>query len=300
MKATRALTALAAVLLAGITGAAAKTPGVSNTTGPAKSPNVKNAPFSADVISEYDRALDNGGHIRRESRGRIYRDSQGRTRTESQASPPQSSSESAEQNIIITDPLQQVVIYLNPRNKTATVLHFGEQSPTPVTTAKRSKQKSKIKIGGQPGIGDGPTDTLGVPPVPSGQASAASNHSIPTPDSGGSRTDETILSSNTAGATIVPLGTRIVAGMTATGTRTTRTMTPGTMGNDRPIVFISDTWTSAELKVAVLTATDDGQEGHSTMKLENIVRSEPSAALFQIPPGYTVKQNNVATAGTSH
>jgi len=41
----------------------------------------------------------------------------------------------------------------------------------------------------------------------------------------------------------------------------------------------------------VLTSTDDGEAGHSVMKLVNITLAEPDAQLFQIPPGYTVKEN---------
>ena len=293
------VTALMLVVLAGPTGAVANNPLGSDAATAAKSSNIRNAPFSADVITEYDRALDNGGHIHRESRGRVYRDSQGRMRTESQLSALQPDPERSDRHITITDPLQQVIIYLNPKNKTATVLHFGDEGPTPVTTAKKSKpnDKTKFRVGGQPGIGSGSTDTIGVPPVPTEQANTSPNRSIPATDSADLRLDTTTLS--TSGATIVPLGTKTIEGVTATGSRITRTMNPGTMGNDRPIVFVSDTWTSTDLKVTVLTETDDGQAGHRTMKLVNIVRSEPKAALFQVPPDYTVKEN-VSTASASH
>lgn len=293
------VTALVLVVLAGLTRAVANNPLGSDAATAAKSSNLRNAPFSADVITEYDRALDNGGHIHRESRGRIYRDGQGRMRTESQLSALQPDPERSDRHITITDPLQQVIIYLNPKNKTATIFHFGDVSPAPVATAKKSKPKDKanIRVGGQPGIGSGPADTIGVPPVATGQANTSSNRSIPATDTADLRLDPTTLSNS--GATIVPLGTKTIEGVTATGSRTTRTINPGTMGNDRPIVFISDTWTSTDLKVTVLTETDDGQAGHRTMKLVNIVRSEPNAALFQVPPDYTVKEN-VSTASASH
>ncbi len=93
---------------------------------------------------------------------------------------------------------------------------------------------------------------------------------------------------------MVPLGTRNIEGVSATGTRTTRTINPGTMGNDKPIVSISDTWVATELKVTVLSETDDGQEGHSTMKLVNVVRGEPSAALFVVPADYKVRESAMA------
>jgi len=285
------------LVLASVTGALAiNRPGAEAATA-AKPSNVKNMPFSADVITEYDRTLDNGGHIHRESRGKICRDSQGRVRTDSQLT----GSEKSDHHITITDPLQQTITYLNPKNKTATIFHYGDMSSAPLTTVKNSKPKdrTKVRVGGQPTvIGGGPADSIGIPQVPSGQGNTSSNHSIPAPDSTGSTLDSAILTAN-SGATVVPLGTKMIEGVSATGSRTTRTMNPGTMGNDRPIVFINDTWTATDLKVIVLTETDDGQAGHSTMRLANIVRSEPNSALFQIPPDYTVKEN-ASMASASH
>ncbi len=72
------------------------------------------------------------------------------------------------------------------------------------------------------------------------------------------------------------------------------------MGNDKPIVSVTETWFSPELKMAVLTETDDGQSGHSTMKLINIVRTEPVAQLFQVPSDYTVKDTQPVTASVKH
>jgi hypothetical protein len=296
----RVVTALVIVLLMGAGSAVANKPSGPDAAAAAKSSNIKNAPFSAEVITQYDRTLDNGGHIHRESRGRIYRDSQGRMRTESQTAALQPGSERSDHRITITDPLQQVIIELNPKNKTATIFHFGDVSPAPVTNAKQSKPKDMSKIRlcpAPPKLGAPSQPDIGIPQVPSGQGSAPSNQSIPARDSTTSRMDASIVAN--AGATVVPLGTKTIEGVSATGSRTTRTMNPGTMGNDRRIVSISDTWTSTDLQVTVLTETDDGQAGRSTMKLVNIVRSEPSAALFQIPPDYTVKEN-VSTASASH
>jgi len=299
MRLRRAVTRQILVLLTGLASAVANNPPGLDASSATRPSNVKSAPFSADVITQYDRVLDNGGRIHRESRGRIYRDSQGRMRTESQPSAVQSGAEKSDR-ITITDPLQQVIIYLNPSNKTATILHFEMGPSAPVTSAKQSKPKQKptIRFGGQPETGSGPADKIGVPPVPTGQGNTASNASIPSPDAISSGMGATTFT-NSAGATVVPLGTKYIEGVSATGTRTTRTINAGTMGNDRPIVCISDTWISSDLKVTVLAETDDGQAGRSTMKLVNIVRSEPSAALFQIPADYTVKEN-VSTADGKH
>ena len=287
------------ILLAATTSAAANNPLGFDSTTATKPSNIKNAPFSADVITLYDRTLDNGGHIHRESRGKIWRDGQGRMRTETQPSGVQPGVEKYG-HITINDPVQQVIVYLNPKNKTATIVHFGEVGPNPPLAAKQStpKEKSKIRLGGQPGIGSGPTDTLGVPNVPQGQSNLPSAQPVQPAEVTTSKVDATIFS-NTAGATVVPLGTKMIEGVSATGTRTTQTINPGTIGNDKPIVSICDAWVSTDLKATVLTETDDGQEGHSTMKLVNIVRSEPNASLFQIPADYTVKEN-ASSASAKH
>jgi hypothetical protein len=282
-----AVTSLILALLAGATSAAADKSAGPDPAG--RCSNVKNAPFSAEVITEYDRTLDNGGRIHRESRGAIFRDSQGRMRTENQPSALQPGSEKADR-ITINDPIQQVIIYLNPKTKTATVVRFSDAEPNPPAVAAKpakAKGKSKIRLAGQPGTG--PSDTLSETNPGGGAGNLPPSQGIPT-----SRMDATIFANTPA--TIVPLGTRNIEGVSATGTRTTRTINPGTMGNDKPIVSISDTWVATDLKVTVLSETDDGQEGHSTMKLVNIVRGEPNSALFLIPVGYKVKENALAAS----
>ena len=258
-----------------------------------KCSNVKNAPFSAEVITEYDRTLDNGGHIHRESRGAIFRDSQGRMRTENQPSAIQPGSVKAD-HITINDPVRQVIIYLNPKTRTATVVRFSDIEPNPpmvATKHDKTKTKSKIRLAGEPAAGNSSGDTLSGTNSAGGPGNLPSAEGEPTA-AATSRMDATTFTNSPA--TMVPLGTRHIEGVSATGTRTTRTINPGTMGNDKPIVSISDTWVATELKVTVLSETDDGQEGHSTMKLVNVVRGEPSAALFVVPADYKVRESAMA------
>jgi hypothetical protein len=56
----------------------------------------------------------------------------------------------------------------------------------------------------------------------------------------------------------------------------------------------------ARLADVVLTETDDGQAGHSTMKLVDIVRADVDPLLFLIPSDYAVKDTHPATASTKH
>ena len=79
------------------------------------------------MVTLYDRTLDNGGHIHRETRGKIFRDSQGRMRTDSET-PSLNPGLKNLNTSTINDPVQRVIINLNPKLKTATIFHFGQGS----------------------------------------------------------------------------------------------------------------------------------------------------------------------------
>jgi hypothetical protein len=84
------------------------------------------------------------------------------------------------------------------------------------------------------------------------------------------------------------LGTQTIEGVLAEGTRHTTTWPVNSQGNDRPISAVSEIWTSPELKVTILSKSNDPRSGENIQKLINISRDEPSASLFQPPPDYTV------------
>ncbi len=85
------------------------------------------------------------------------------------------------------------------------------------------------------------------------------------------------------------LGTQTIEGINAQGTRTTVTYATGTIGNDRPMTTVTETWMSPELQVMVLSKTSDPRNGETTTKLTNFSQSEPDAALFQVPADYTIQ-----------
>ncbi len=88
------------------------------------------------------------------------------------------------------------------------------------------------------------------------------------------------------------LGTQNIGGVSAQGKRITHTIPAGAMGNAQPIVSTSETWYSPDLQVPVLATRNDLRMGQSTYSVTNIQRTEPSAALFQVPSDYTVKDAN--------
>lgn len=87
------------------------------------------------------------------------------------------------------------------------------------------------------------------------------------------------------------LGTMQIEGFTVTGTRHIRTIPAGEIGNDQPIVTTSETWFSPELKMILLSKSDDPQTGKSITKLVNIHAGEPDPSLFHVPADYTVQDN---------
>jgi len=86
------------------------------------------------------------------------------------------------------------------------------------------------------------------------------------------------------------LGTQSVSGVNAEGTRITRTIPAGQIGNDKAIQIVSERWFSADLQMVVKSTHSDPRFGTSTYTLTNIQRSEPAAALFAVPSDYTVKE----------
>lgn len=85
------------------------------------------------------------------------------------------------------------------------------------------------------------------------------------------------------------MGAQTINGVSAEGTSYTRTIPAGTIGNDKPIVIVSERWYSPELQVVVMSKRSDPRFGQTTYELTNIEREEPAPSLFQVPSDYTVK-----------
>jgi hypothetical protein len=84
------------------------------------------------------------------------------------------------------------------------------------------------------------------------------------------------------------LGTQTIEGVQAEGTRTTRTIPVGAIGNDQPIQIVTERWFSPDLQTFVMVKHSDPRSGETTYQLTGINRSAPDASLFEVPPDYTV------------
>ena len=85
------------------------------------------------------------------------------------------------------------------------------------------------------------------------------------------------------------LGSDVIEGIYVTGTRETRTLSPGVAGNDQPLVSTREFWYSSELQTNLAVIRNDPREGKQTIRLSNISVSDPDPHLFELPIGYAVR-----------
>lgn len=217
---------------------------------------VTGEPFSATFSTQTTQTLADGNQIRRSTSGTFDRDSQGRTRrdlTLPAIGPWAISDKPTPHVVIINDAVAGKQYILQPEQKTARQVHV---------------LRGRRMHGGDAGFGPG-----GPPPGEPGPRELE-------PDE------------NERGKDVVTtsLGTQTINGVLAEGTRYTRTIPAGAIGNVNPIVITTERWYSPDLQVVVLSKRNDPRTGETITQLTNIQRAEPEESLFQVPSDYTMKQ----------
>jgi TonB family protein len=86
------------------------------------------------------------------------------------------------------------------------------------------------------------------------------------------------------------LGVDTMEGLPVKGTRVTQTYATGALGNDRPLTIVTEYWFAAGLRLNLLTKRTDPRYGVQTVRVTELQRQEPDAALFAIGDGYRVVQ----------
>jgi|SRR5215470_13775471 len=84
------------------------------------------------------------------------------------------------------------------------------------------------------------------------------------------------------------LGKTSVNGIDAVGTRETRTLNPGAIGNDRVIAIVKEIWYSPHLGINVSVKRIDPRHGTQIINVTEIAQGDPDPKLFSVPSGYTV------------
>ena len=93
------------------------------------------------------------------------------------------------------------------------------------------------------------------------------------------------------------LGWEMIAGEQAEGKRVT-TMFPVRDGGT-VMQIVTETWTSPDLRIPLLTKTEDTRSGKTTRTVTEIRRREPDPKLFELPAGYTVEEERRPVTGES-
>ncbi len=232
---------------------------------------VTGSPFSADTVSEFTQTLSDGTRIDRKTTGKIARDTQGRTRRE--MTPPAIgpfATSGAPTIILINDPVAHKHYALNPKDKTA-----RELGPAPHFGGMGREGHASDGNGGRDGHdGQGNFGARGRDAGPGGP--------------GGMRGGEPVT---------ISLGTKTIEGITVNGTRTTRTIPAGAIGNEKAIEIVFERWYSPDLLTDVMTKRSDPFSGESVFQLTNIKRQEPAASWFQVPPDYKMETGRPGFGG---
>ncbi len=226
-------------------------------------PTVAGAPYSAEAVTERVQTLVDGNRIVQTTSSTVARDSKGRVRRDESLAMamPGASKGSSPKLETINDPVAGLHWTLDPQSKTAIKMPFPKTASALFNTAlpPPGPEQTFFFTSGAPGT------QLSIRTLAKRQAEADTD------------------------VTHVDLGTQTVEGVAAQGTRITRTLSPGTVGNEQPLVITTETWYSPDLKVLVMSKADDPRMGVTTYRLTNLQRGEPSAALFEVPADYTVK-----------
>jgi hypothetical protein len=230
---------------------------------------IPGAPYSAQAVTQHVQTLNDGNRITQTTTNKVARDSKGRVYREESLPGLGNGNAEPPHLILIEDPVAGQHITLDSNSKTAIKMSNSQTKKADEAAARE-----------------------GVPPLTPGVRVMFNS-------TGSGQTQQTItamkIKADDERAATTDLGTQTIEGVAAQGSRITRTIPAGEMGNDLPIVITTETWFSPELKVLIMSKSSDPRMGETTYKLTNLSRAEPDPALFQIPADYTVKDQPSGT-----
>jgi hypothetical protein len=269
---------------------------------------VKNAPYSAEAVTESVQVLADGNRIVRKSTTLLARDRYGRTRQERRS----------ERGTIvyISDPVDGQSYALNPEHKTAVRIPRAPTPPVPPLPPEPPRPPAPPAAPAWPPDVQTPRSGAAVPPAPPNATRPAAEvearpgrivvHKASDGTDGDDVRVEVIRAGGDGGAHAMPhmpglsmtprgkgetrdLGTRDFDGVRADGRQTTHTIAAGAIGNEKPIVVATERWFSPELHVVVFAKTSDPRAGETVYRLVNVKRADPPAELFRLPDDYRVR-----------
>jgi hypothetical protein len=242
---------------------------------------VTDAPYEARAVTEVVQLLADGNRIVRRSEASISRDAAGRTRQETGLAVlgPLVGADVEQRPVLITDPVAGTSYVLDQGRRTARKL------PRPRLSVARLASPGPEQAAG--------LFTLPVPPPPMEAGVAIGAAAIAVARVGAATMPFEVRAASRGGVRVSEpvsetLGTKMIEGVLAEGTRTVVSIPAGQIGNEREIEIVSERWYAKDLQVLVLSRHTDPRFGDTTYSLVDIVRGEPAAALFEVPSDYTL------------
>jgi hypothetical protein len=257
---------------------------------------VKNAPYSAEAISENLQQLQDGNQIVRKNSTLHYRDSAGRTRMEVK------DSSGAVKTITIHD--GENTFILHPEKKTAMKVGVPRELARLASEKARERIAELRKEGKLPAEGKERefvfkrverinadehkkvAEDVRVKVLSNVETRLGELNTRLAPIVVGAMGDAKFSRSSTT----KDLGSKDFDGVKAEGKQRSYEIPAGEIGNQKPIVVSSETWYSSELQMTVYSKHSDPRSGERTYRLANLKRDEPAAALFTVPSDYTVTE----------
>jgi hypothetical protein len=217
---------------------------------------VTGAPYSAVEVTETSQTLPNGNVISQKVQTSVARDGMGRMRTETTLPVHRG-----------PGPGQAAAGAVTTAQAPRTVINIHD----PVAGVTRQLDTAAKVVHEQP-----------LPGFRNGNGANANPGNRPArgPNPGTRPVDPNVTTES------LPMQT--INGVQANGTRVTRTIPAGEIGNAQAMQIVHETWQSVDLKVPVMERTVDPRFGTTVKQLTNITRTEPDPSLFQAPSDYTV------------
>lgn len=266
---------------------------------------VKNAPYSAEMVSEQQHHLADGNQIINKTSTMSYRDSAGRTRVEMR------DAGGTVRSIHIHDPVEGINWILRPESKTATKIGpHREMARAAAEKARAAAEKARAKAEEMRREHDASRERIIVKRIERHEGDVAhriaENVRIKVSKAMEGRMaglhglhgleglDPMLAGAfgdmKWAGkASTKDLGSREIEGVKAHGKLRSYEIPAGEIGNRDPIVVSTETWYAPDLQVTLLSKRSDPRTGERIHRAANLKREEPAAALFTVPSDYKVK-----------
>ncbi len=222
-------------------------------------PPVTNAPFQATVTLEWTRHLADGSTLVVRNHRLVVRNSQGDIYQERRTMVPDGSDKEPQIRWIeISSPVKHTKYFCNATLTQCTLRNYFPETLVRAVT---------------------PQANTGTPSPNANTSASATQHSP-------GQINRVATNPNLIHT---DLGTRSIEGLDAVGTKDTRIIPPGTMGNSAPLETSKEFWYSPQVGLNLRVLRVDPLHGDQSFKVTDITLSEPDPQRFVLPPACKIR-----------